>query len=43
MRKEGRLHRVALEATPPADLADRLDLRAQLAFSREGTHSGTFS
>lgn len=37
MRKEGRLHRVALEATPPADLADRLDLRAQLAFSREGT------
>ena len=34
MRKVGRRHLVAINATPPTAIADRIDLRADLLFSR---------
>lgn len=36
MRKAGRRHRIALNATPPEAIAERLDLRADLQFARKG-------
>jgi uncharacterized protein (TIGR02099 family) len=36
LRKEGKRHRVAVTASPPAAIADRLDLRADLAIARKG-------
>jgi len=36
MRKQGRRHRIGLNATPPPELAARLDVRADLAFAHEG-------
>ena len=36
VRKQGRRHRLGLVATPPAEIASRLDVRADLAFSRTG-------
>ena len=40
IRKEGRRHRAALNAMPPAAIAGRLDLRADLLLSREGRAMG---
>jgi uncharacterized protein (TIGR02099 family) len=36
IRKEGRRHRAALVAVPPPAIADRIDVRADLQFSRPG-------
>ncbi len=36
MRKVGRRHQAALSATPPEAIGERLDLRADLMFSRNG-------
>ncbi len=36
IRKEGRRHLAALNATPPAAISGRLDVRADLLFSRKG-------
>ncbi len=36
VRKEGRRHRASLVATPPAAIANRIDVRADLQFSRPG-------
>ncbi|MBL0141491.1 MAG: TIGR02099 family protein [Betaproteobacteria bacterium] len=36
VRKEGRRHHAALNATPPAGIAQRLDLRADLLFAPKG-------
>ena len=36
LRKQGRRHRIGLNATPPPELAARLDVRADLAFAHEG-------
>jgi uncharacterized protein (TIGR02099 family) len=37
VRKTGRRHRAALQAQAPPEIAGRLDLRADVAFAREGT------
>ena len=42
IRKAGRRHLAALKATPPAEIAERLDLRADLLFTRRRRAMGGF-
>ena len=36
LRKQGRRHRIGLNATPPPELAARLDVRADLELEHQG-------
>ncbi len=40
VRKAGRRHLAALRATPPADIAEKVDLRADLQFATAGRSAG---